>query len=95
MLGLLSIFPFLLIAGGIPPSDQAERFELRNLFTERRLDAQIQRHVRARTPGAHPGELHVTGIAVDRHELDVAAVGLHERSHSVEDRLNPFSGDHG
>ena len=40
-------------------SHEPQRFELGNLLAERRLDADIQRHVRARTAGAHPGQPHV------------------------------------
>src|SRR5215471_3475676 len=61
-------------AGGMGTSDQAQRFELGDLLAERRLDAQIQRHVRAGAAGAHAGELHVGRIARHLDELDVAAV---------------------
>src|ERR1043165_6379460 len=61
-------------SGIMKSSEQSQRFELRNLLPERRLDAEVQRHVRARTTRAHAGHFHVGGIAVHVHELDVAAV---------------------
>src|SRR4051812_20022925 len=71
-------------AGVIATSHQAQRLELRNLFAERRLDAQIEGHVCARTAGAHARQLHVRGIAFDGDELDVAAVRLQKRADTTE-----------
>src|SRR6476660_5640793 len=62
----------------IQPSDQAKDLEFRNFFPQRRLNAEVQRHVGARTTGAHARELDVHGVAVDVDELDVTAVRLHE-----------------
>src|ERR1043165_7305988 len=80
--------------GVIATSDQTQRLELRDFLAQRRFDAEIQRHVRARASGAHAGELDVCRIAVERHQLDVAAVGLHERPHPTEHRFDAFFGNH-
>src|SRR6266567_3673354 len=56
--------------GVMATSNQAQRFELRNLFAERRLDAQIEGHVRARTAGAHAGQFYVGRVAVHVDQLD-------------------------
>src|SRR5436190_8541723 len=81
-------------AGVMGSSNQAQRFELRNLLAERRLDAEIEGHVRARAAGAHAGQFHVRGIAFDGNELDVAAVRLDARADAIEHRLNAFSRHH-
>src|SRR5262249_24889442 len=81
-------------AGVMAISEQPERLELGDLFAQRRLDAEIERHVRARTAGAHAGQLHVRRVSVDLDELDVAAVGLHERPDPMEDGFHTLSGDH-
>src|SRR5262249_31668461 len=80
--------------GVMASSNQAQRLELGNLFAQGGLDAEVQRHVGARTAGAHAGQLHVGGIAVDRNQLDVAAVGLEERADATEHGFHAFSGDH-
>src|SRR5919197_3811974 len=81
-------------AGAIVTSEQPEVLEPRDLFSQRRFDAEIQRHVRARTAGAHACQLHVCRIAVDVDELDVAAVGLHERTYPIQHGFHTFSRDH-
>src|SRR6185295_12609453 len=63
-------------------SAQPKGFEFRHLLAERRLHAEIQRHVSARAAGAHAREPHVCRVPVDVQQLDVAAVRLHERAHS-------------
>src|SRR5918993_1846317 len=76
------------------PSDETERLELRNLLANRRLDADVQRHMSAWTTGAHAGEPNIGGIAADPQELDVPAVGLEERPDPVQHVLNPLFRNH-
>src|SRR5207249_461491 len=78
-------------AGVMTSSDEAKRVELRHLLAERRFDAEIQRHVGARTAGAHAGQLDVGGIAGHVDQLDVAAIGLQERPYAFEHRFDSFS----
>src|SRR5471032_3244496 len=75
-------------------SAQPQGFELRHLLAKRRLYSEIQRHVRAWTAGAHARQPHVGGVPVDVQQLDIAAVGLHERPNSREHRFDPFSSNH-
>src|SRR4051812_10245984 len=48
--------------------------EIRNRFAQRRLDAEVQRHVGAGALRAHAGQFHDRGGAAHVDELDVAAV---------------------
>src|SRR6187200_399977 len=73
---------------------QTQRFELRQLVTQRALDAEVERHVRARATGAHPGQLDVHRVAVHSDHFDVAAIGLQERPDSTEHRFHAFLGNH-
>src|SRR5262245_17377857 len=75
-------------------SREAKRAELRHLFAQRRFDAHMERHVRARTSGAHARETDSGGIAVNADEFDVTAVGVQEGTDAIEDRLDLFSGNH-
>src|SRR5262249_59242293 len=75
-------------------SHQPQGLELRELFAQRHFDAQVQRHVCARATGAHPGQLHVRAVAVDRDDLDVAAVGLEQRPDAIQHVLDLLLGDH-
>src|SRR6266545_5408566 len=72
-------------------SHHAQGLEFRNLFAKGGLDAEIEGHVRARAPGAHPGQLDVRRIPGDVHQLDVAAVGLHEWPDSIQHRFDSLS----
>src|SRR4051795_6192700 len=83
-------------AGGgvVIASPQPEGLELGHLLTQRGLDAKIEGHVRAGTAGAHAGQPHISRIALDLQQLDVAAVGLHERTHPREHRFDAFFGNH-
>jgi hypothetical protein len=50
--------------------------------------------VRARTAGAHAGQPHGSRIAFNTNELDVAAIGVQEGSHAIEDHLDAFLRNH-
>src|SRR4051794_32481394 len=80
--------------GVVIASPQPEGLELGHLLAQRRLDAEIEGHVRAGTAGAHAGQPHSGRIALDLQQLDVAAVGLHEGTHPREHRFDAFFGNH-
>src|SRR5262249_51612316 len=80
--------------GVMGASDHAEVLELGDLLAQRGLDAQVERHVRARAPGAHAGELDGRRVAAQVHQLDVAAVGLQEGPYAIEHGFHPLPGDH-
>src|SRR6185503_15870975 len=75
-------------------SIDVECFEVRQLVAQRRLDAQMQRHVSARAADAHAGEANARAIPHDVEELDVAAIRLQERPHPLEHGFHTFPGDH-
>src|SRR5215470_1590648 len=64
--------------------------EFRNLHANSRLHAVVQRHVGGRTARAHARQTHRRRSAVDRDQLDIAAVGLQKGTDAVEDCLNSF-----
>jgi hypothetical protein len=76
------------------PSPDDQRFELGDLLTQRMFDPQVQGHVRAGTSGAHPGQPHFGRIARHIEQLDIAAIGLHERTNPIEHRVDALSGHH-
>src|SRR5579871_486554 len=75
-------------------SEQPQVFELGDLFAKGRFDAEVQRHVRARTAGAHARQLHICRITGDVEQLDVAPIRLHERPNPIQHRFYAFSGNH-
>src|SRR5262245_20469211 len=77
-------------AGVMTSSEEPQVLELRNLFAQRRLDPQIQRHVRARAAGAHARQPDVCRIPGDLDQLDVTAVRLHEWTNPLQHGLYAF-----
>src|SRR5262245_33781356 len=59
----------------IRASHQPKRAELGDGVAKRGFDAEVERHLRARTGRAHARQSHVRGIPRHLDELDVAAVG--------------------
>src|SRR5476649_2073045 len=83
------------IAGVMAASHNPQGVELGNLFAQRGFDAEVQRHVCARTAGAHAGQPDVGGVAGDADDFDVAAVGLHEGADPAQHCLYAFLGHAG
>src|SRR6185369_2776636 len=69
-------------------------FKLLDLFPQRHLDAHVERHVRTWATRTHPGQAHHGVVAAHVDELDVAAVGLHQRPDPIEHCLNSFLRNH-
>jgi hypothetical protein len=80
------------IVGIMTASHDSERLEFRDGFAERRLHAEMQRHVGARTARAHASQPDVGGVAVDADDDDVAAIRLKERPHEADHGFHLFSG---
>src|SRR5262245_20525828 len=78
----------------IVTSRNAQRVELGYLFAQRRLDADVQRHVRRRTIRADAGQSNSGRISFHCHEFDIAAIGAQERPDAIEHGCNPFLGNH-
>src|SRR5438046_8406306 len=74
--------------GFMASSEQTQRLEFGDLVAEGGFDAEIQRHVGARAPGAHAGEPYVRRIAIDLDELDIAAIRLHEGPDALQHRFD-------
>src|SRR3989338_10920442 len=75
-------------------SDDLQLLELPNLLAQGHLDAHVERHVRARASGAHPGQPDLGVVALNLEQLDVATVGLQEGTDPLEDGFHAFSTDH-
>src|SRR5687768_9473761 len=80
--------------GAMRASIDVKRFEIRHLIAQRRLDAQMQRHVSARAANAHAGEANACAVPHDVEELDIAAIRLHEGPQPLEHGFHAFPGDH-
>src|SRR6188768_1547451 len=68
--------------------DDLQLLELLDLLSQRHLDAHVERHVRARATRAHPRQPHPGVVAAHVDQLNVAAVGLHQRPDPIEHRFN-------
>src|SRR5712691_6913939 len=75
-------------------SRDAQRLKIGDVPAQRRLDADVQRHMRARTSGAHPCQPDGRRIAFNGNQLDIAAVGIEVRPHAIEHSLNTFPRNH-
>src|SRR3972149_2953004 len=75
-------------------SDDLQLLELPNLLAQGHLDAHVERHVRARASGAHPGQPDLGAVALDLEQLDVATVGLQEGTDPLEHSFPAFSTAH-
>src|SRR6185503_7144815 len=76
-------------------SRHAQGAEFRNLFPQGSFDPHVQRHVSARTTGAHSGEPDRRRVAFHCYQLDVAAVRLQKGAYSSKHCLNAFLRNHG
>src|SRR5262245_122394 len=61
-------------------SSKAQLLEIGNVSTERRLDAEEQRHMGAGAVRAHSEQSDTHAVAVDFNQLDVAPVRVEERA---------------
>jgi hypothetical protein len=59
--------------------------DFRNLGLQSPLNRHLQRHGRTRTPGARPAQFDLYDATFHAHQLDIAAIGLKQRSDLVND----------
>jgi hypothetical protein len=82
------------MAVSLVKSRLAQRVKIRDFLAQRGLDADVQRHMRARAPGAHPRQPDSRRIPIYGDEFDIAPISLEVRPHTVEDSLNTFFRNH-
>ena len=75
-------------------SGDAQRVEFGDRLAQCRLDADVQRHMRARAPGAHPRQPDRRRIPLHSDQFDIAPVSVEVRAHPIEHSLNAFLGNH-